>query len=597
MNGRVSDTLRRLQAVDSHDAARDGDLLVDFVRHRDPAAFEQLVRRHGPMVLGVCRRVLGDAHDADDAFQATFLVLARRAAAVAPRDAVGNWLYGVAYRTALEARRMAARRRAREVHLAELPQPAVESETASPELSAVLDHELSRLPDRLRLPVVLCDLEGRTRREVARQLGIPDGTLSNRLAAARRLLAKRLASRGVTLSAGGLALLLARDGSATVPAGLVRSTIEAAIAASSTVVPAAVSALTYEVIKAMYLAKLKTVSAVLLVVGALLGAGVFGGRGMTAEPQAPKTPTPAPPTKADPPKKADAAIEIADVLGRAADEVKSLPASSDDALAAKVKRLVGIAHYQSRYGNKDRAARMFLDALEVATQIKAEEKRAESLANAGFYQANAGFTDDARKTVDKITLKSEAETHEHRAGVQAEIASALAKAGKVNDAVKVAEAIPDRVIKYKSKDKDTGKEKVVERRDSMRRDWAFQHILEAQLKSDDPAGAAMTVRRVTDESRRITMTQEVIKGLAKAGDKAAATRLLNDLKAEMEKSEVYRKPVERNRVVVMLQAAIGDGAAALAFIEKVESAEDRAELLDSMSVGLAYRKVWNLKGN
>jgi hypothetical protein len=240
---------------------------------------------------------------------------------------------------------------------------------------------------------------------------------------------------------------------------------------------------------------------------------------------------------------------------------------------------------------------MFLDAIEVAAHIKAEEKRAEAFANAGFYQANAGLTDDARRTVEKITVKSEAETHEHRAGVQAEIASALAKAGKVADAVKVAEAIPNRVIKYKTKDKDAGKEKVVERRDSMRRDWAFQHIVEAQLKSDDPAGAATTVRRVTDESRRITMTQEVIKGLAKSGDKTAATRLLNDLKAEMEKSEAYRKPVERNRIVVMLQAAIGDGAAALAFIEKVESAEERAELLDSMSIGLAYRKVWNLKAN
>ena len=597
MNGRVSDTLRRLQAVDAHDSIPDGDLLADFVRHRDPAAFEQLVRRHGSMVLGVCRRVLGDAHDADDAFQATFLVLARRAGAVAPRDAVGNWLYGVAYRTALEARRMAARRRAREVHLAELPQPGVEIEMAGTDLTGVLDHELSRLPDRLRLPVVLCDLEGRTRREVARQLGIPDGTLSNRLAAARRLLAKRLASRGVSLSAGGLAVLLARDGSATVPAGLIRLTIQAAVAAGPTAVPATISVLTHEVIKAMYLAKLKTVSAVLIVIGALLGAGVFGGRGMTAEPQAPKPTPPAPSTKAEPPKKADAGIEIADVLSKAADEVKSLPASSDDALAAKAKRLVGIAHYQSRYGNKERAARMFLDALEVAAQIKAEEKRAEALANAGFYQANAGFIEDARKTVEKITVKSEAQAHEHRSGVQAEIASALAKVGKVNDAVKVAEAIPDRVIKYKTKDKDSGKEKVVERRDSMRRDWAFQHIVEAQLKADDPAGAATTVRRVTDESRRITMTQEVIKGLAKSGDKAAATRLLNDLKAELEKSEAYRKPVERNRVVVMMQAAIGDGAAALAFIEKVESAEERADLLDSMSIGLAYRKVWNLKAN
>src|SRR5262245_1613873 len=414
MNGRVSDTFRRLQTVESHDA----DLLTRFVRHRDSAAFEQLVRRHGPMVLGVCHRVLGNAHDADDAFQATFLVLARRATAVTPRELVGNWLYGVAYRTALEARRMAARRRAREVHLAELPQPAVECELTGPDLSAVLDLELSRLPDRLRLPVVLCDLEGRTRREVAQQLGIADGTLSNRLTAARRLLAQRLTRRGVTLSAGTLAASLARDGSAAISAGLVGSTMRTALAVRPDAISVTVGALTHEVIKAMYLAKLKSLTAVLVVVGAFVGIGFWSSREIAAEPQAPK-PSSLHATKTDPPRKADAPIEIADVLVKAADEVKSLPAASDEALETKAKRLVGIAHYQARYGNKDRAAKGFLDALEVASQIKTDEKRAQALANAGFYQANAGFTDDARKTVEKITLKSEAQTHEHRAGVQA----------------------------------------------------------------------------------------------------------------------------------------------------------------------------------
>jgi len=586
MNGRVSETLRRLQVLESGDPARDGDLLTRFVRHRDAAAFEQLVRRHGPMVLGVCRRVLGNAHDADDAFQATFLVLARRAGAVAPRHMVGNWLYGVAYRTALEARRMAARRRAREIQMAQLPQPAVEHPPPRPDLLAVLDDELSRLHDRLRLPVVLCDLEGHSRRDVARQLGIPDGTLSNRLAAGRRLLARRLTKRGITLSAGALAVSLTRDGSAIVPDSLLGSTTRAVLAAAPDAVSASVGAITHEVIKSMYLTKLKALSALVLVVGAMIGAGFWSGPAQTAEPQPKPAAPPVPKTEPQPP------VELTAVLEKAADTVKSLPASSDEALEQKAKRLVGIAHYQSRYGKKESAAKIFQDALEVAGQIQADEKRAEALSNAGLYQANAGLTDDARKTVEKITLKSESLTRQHRGHVQVEIASALAKAGKVDEAVKMAESIPDRVIKYKTRDKGTGKEKEVERRDPMSRDWALQHIVEAQLRAGDPAGAAKTARRVTDESKRLSHIQEVIQGFAKAGDKPAASRLLDELKAEMEKSETYRTPSRRNRVIVQVQATIGDAPAAMAFIDKVESAEERAELLDAVALGLAYRQVW-----
>ncbi|MBO0700777.1 MAG: sigma-70 family RNA polymerase sigma factor, partial [Zavarzinella sp.] len=222
MNGRLTAALRHLHPPD------DGDLVTAFVVRRDPDAFAELVRRHGPMVLGVGRRVLGNVHDAEDAFQATFLVLARRAATVAPRAMVANWLYGVAYRTALEAQRMAARRRAAETRLKNQPRPPAEP-AAHADLSAVLDQELSRLPDRLRLPVVLCDLDGRTRRDVARQLGVPDGTLSNRLAAGRRLLAKRLTRRGVTLPMAGLAVFLTRTGSPAAPADLVSSTVRTAL--------------------------------------------------------------------------------------------------------------------------------------------------------------------------------------------------------------------------------------------------------------------------------------------------------------------------------------------------------------------------------
>src|SRR5262249_12586006 len=139
----------------------DGDLLRRYLLHRDEAVFEALVRRHGPMVMGVCRRVLHNLHDAEDAFQATFLVLVRRASTLRSPGMVGNWLYGVAYRTALEARKTAAKRRAKEAKVV----PRTESpRDAWADLRPVLDQELDRLPDKYRAVIVLCDLEGKTRK-------------------------------------------------------------------------------------------------------------------------------------------------------------------------------------------------------------------------------------------------------------------------------------------------------------------------------------------------------------------------------------------------------------------------------------------------
>src|SRR5262245_15534171 len=230
----------------------DAELLESFLTRQDEAAFGALVRRHGPMVLGVCRWVLGHAQDAEDAFQATFLVLARKAGSLGQRDLVGNWLYGVAYRTAREAKARNARRRAREKQVKDLPHPAVEPELAGPELSPTLDRELSRLPDKYRAPVVLCDLEGGSRKEVARQLNLPEGTLSSRLAAARRMLALRLARHGWAA-----------------PCAVARAAVPPPLAAN---VSAQAAALTEGVLQAMLLTKPK-LAAVVLALG-LLGAGV-----------------------------------------------------------------------------------------------------------------------------------------------------------------------------------------------------------------------------------------------------------------------------------------------------------------------------------
>ena len=164
--------LRRAALLDRGDAPSDAHLLESFLRCHDEAAFEGLLRRHGPMVFGVCRRVLGNRADAEDAFQATFLVLVRKAAAIRPRELVGSWLWGVAYRTALKARAMNMRRRTRERLATEMGRSDDSQEDwVSEELLGRLDEALGRLPESYRVPVVLCELEGRSRKEAAGLLG------------------------------------------------------------------------------------------------------------------------------------------------------------------------------------------------------------------------------------------------------------------------------------------------------------------------------------------------------------------------------------------------------------------------------------------
>jgi RNA polymerase sigma factor (sigma-70 family) len=256
----------------------DDQLLEHFVTSHDEAAFETLVRRYGPMVLGVCRRVLRNPHDAEDAFQATFLVLVRKAGSISARELLGNWLYGVAYRTALDARAAAIRRQTRERQVHPLPEPAVKDH-ADPyrELRPLIDQELNRLPEKYRLPIVLCDLEGGTFRDVARQLGIPAGTFSGRLSAARGMLARRLARHGLTLSVAALAAALPpTTASACVPPSLVTATVDASMAATAgpgtaATVSANVASLAEGVLKAMWAKSQKLVVNVLLTVAILIG--------------------------------------------------------------------------------------------------------------------------------------------------------------------------------------------------------------------------------------------------------------------------------------------------------------------------------------
>jgi RNA polymerase sigma factor (sigma-70 family) len=271
---KVIQHLRNIARLQAAGERTDGQLLESFVSRRETAAIEALVRRHGPMVWGVCRRILRNHHDAEDAFQATFLVLVRKAATVMPREMVGNWLYGVAHQTALKARATRAKRQTRERQVADMPEPAVTEPGLWRDLQPVLDQELSRLPDKYRVAIVLCDLEGKTRKEAARQLGCPEGTVAGRLARARIMLAKRLTRRGVALSGGALAAVLSQQAaSAGAPTSVVVSTIKAASllaagkAAATGAISVKVAALTEGVMKAMLFTKLKTVLAVVLILG------------------------------------------------------------------------------------------------------------------------------------------------------------------------------------------------------------------------------------------------------------------------------------------------------------------------------------------
>ncbi|MBN9122369.1 MAG: sigma-70 family RNA polymerase sigma factor [Planctomycetes bacterium] len=306
----------------------DRDLLARFVASRDEEAFAEIVRRHGPMVLAACRRVTGRPHDAEDAFQAAFLVLARRAGHINRPELLANWLYGVACRTALEAR--AARRRSEERVVPAAPEPAAPTppdDTA--DLRRVIDEELARLPDKYRSAVVLCDLEGLPRAAAAAQLGIPEGTLSSRLAHARKVLAERLTRRGVTAGSAVVAAALNRDAMAVVvPNNLTHKTVHAAVrfvpgAAPPPGVSPAVSSITDGVLKTMLATRLRHLFAIGLLTCGVIGVGVAIAQQLGA-PAAPGTPTrgvaldplaapDAPPKRAEPKKIAAKGIEDDDV--------------------------------------------------------------------------------------------------------------------------------------------------------------------------------------------------------------------------------------------------------------------------------------------
>ena len=212
----------------------DGRLLERYVKERDEDAFTMLVQRYSSLVLGVCERVLQDKHYAEDAFQATFLVLVRRADSLDGERSLGNWLYAVAFRTAVKAKAMAAKRRARERQALEMPTIEAKIDPDLSDLKPIIDEALNQLPEKYRAPLVLCCLQGKTHQEAAKELGWPSGSMSRRMEKARKLLRKRLAQRGVILSAAlVLPSLLQQATASTASPWLITSTAKAALAFGS----------------------------------------------------------------------------------------------------------------------------------------------------------------------------------------------------------------------------------------------------------------------------------------------------------------------------------------------------------------------------
>jgi RNA polymerase sigma factor (sigma-70 family) len=258
----------------------DTDLLERFVTHQDEAAFAALMVRHGPMVFGVCRRLLRHAQDAEDAFQATFLIFVRKAASIGKRELLGNWLYGVAVRVAGRARSTAAKRRTREATDMERITDSGYQPTKRMEISSTITEEVQHLPVKYRVPMVLYYLEGRTSDEVAGVLHCPVGTVKARLSRAREMLRNRLIRRGLALTASTFSTaLLAEASAASLPTVLIDSTLKAAMsfaagdAAAGGVVSAEAAALTKGVLHAMFMTKIKTLAMFVLALSLLIAGG------------------------------------------------------------------------------------------------------------------------------------------------------------------------------------------------------------------------------------------------------------------------------------------------------------------------------------
>jgi RNA polymerase sigma factor (sigma-70 family) len=481
------------------------------------------------MVLGVCRRVLHDPHDAEDAFQATFLVLVRKAASILKRELLGNWLYGVAYHTARAARTAAGRRKAKEAKA--VPRQPTSDVGMEQELQSLLDKELSRLPDKYRIPVILCDLHDMSRRQAARELGLPEGTLSSRLARARAILARRLSRRGLALTSSALAANLGQQANATpLPSSLVLTTVKAGTlvlarpAAATGVVSAQVVALSEGVLKAIFLSKLKIVTIALLAGTLLLvGVGTIASRGLRGEPQ-PSSASQAPQTDAK------------SLLGQALETARAI-----EDLPTRFRALISVASAQRETGDAAGARKTLGEALEVAGKFADGRPKVMALLRVVLAQKQAGDQDamtqtllQAERTVGAIKDRSEqvnalSDLVRHQAivgdyeggmrtlaGSGDLLLSALTQFAlmlNVDDKPAAAKVLKQALALVPENSKRAIGEKI----------QTLSAIARAQVKAGDPDGALRTVAKLDDRWRHEGLVA-VIRAQASIGDIDAALR-------------------------------------------------------------------------
>jgi RNA polymerase sigma factor (sigma-70 family) len=464
--------IRHLVASRSSSEVADAQLLQRFVGHADAGAFRTLVLRHTPLVYGVCQRVLRQDQDAEDAFQATFLILARKAGSIHKQQSLASWLHGVALRTALSARKSLMRRRQHEQRAEERQQPSAVSEAALRELQTLLDQEVQSLPERLRAPFVLCCWEGKSRAEAARELGWKEGTVSSRLAQARLRLQERLGRRGVTLTAALSAVTLVTQPQAG--SALAETTAKAVLSVSSAGAGHGISRhtiiLAEGVLSAMSKAALKRtliLCAAMLLVSVAIGGVVHA----TAQPE------PAPASRKTVESEAwqgeKTPVKLDDVLAEAAAAIHASAKPSAGVLeeigAAQVKAggkaaaqkifaevfsllkkwtevaephqkaiaLAILARAQHRSGDEAAATRSFAQATDVGRSCKNDNDRADALQLIARVQAECGDVAQARATARYV------EPDFYKGQVLADVAIAQAKAGDVQGAIVQATALSD----------------------------------------------------------------------------------------------------------------------------------------------------------
>lgn len=423
----------------------ESQLLERFASGGDEVAFEALMTRHGPTVLGVCRRILRDPDDVEDAFQATFLILVRKASSIRRPELLGNWLYGVAFRVASRARAGAGRMHALESSDEKGLVVEGDCDAERRELRSVLDEEIHRLPEKFRTPVVLCDLEGKSHAEAASRLRCPVGTVKSRLARARGRLQVRLIRRGLAPSAVLLEMTTALEAAPiAVPAALMEATrrvaLLSALGRSSLAggISASVIALTEGGLRTMLFMKFRTIAVALLAAGVVvIGAGVFARQDERdkAAPQV-KEESPAQ-AKADDPKEAKPAFteEIRDILREAAREASNAIDSY-----GKSDVLREIALTQAKSGNREDARASYQLAVQSAKNVKPDPRNPEggwsdiTLQSIAISQVESGFFREAAETAKSII-------HENtRLEIANKIATSLARAGDIEHALEMAES-------------------------------------------------------------------------------------------------------------------------------------------------------------